>query len=128
MSTRSKLLLGPGLAFCLIVLIGWYSGADYLQRGADPALWVLEATLAALALFFQLNSARPLVTGSRAVRLTCTAIAPLVVLALGWYRGVDLAARGGQQGYLLLCGLGVAWLAWQCPLWKPTQAPRQDRC
>ncbi|MGF6440743.1 hypothetical protein [Paraburkholderia youngii] len=115
-----KTVLVPVLAFLLFVFLGWYAGVDYLQRGSDQAFWPTEGLLAGLAVFFhQRSTGVPFMTGSRAVRLAWTVVMPLVVLALGWYGGLDLAARGGRQAYLLVLALAAGWFTWSAPVWKP---------
>jgi hypothetical protein len=116
-----KKVLGPALAFVLFVFLGWYAGVDYLQRGGDQAYWIGEGILAGLAVFlFRRATSVPLqLSSSRAVRLTLSLLIPLLVLALGWYGGVDLAARGSRQAYVLACALGAGWATWSCPVWKP---------
>lgn len=116
-----KQVLWPALAFSLCICIGLYAGVDFLQRGADQAFWALEGLLAAVAAFFHLrvSGAVPMtMSESRALRMTCSVITALIVFALGWYLGIDIAARGSAQAYVLASALGVAWLTWTAPLWK----------
>ncbi|MBC8752283.1 MULTISPECIES: hypothetical protein [Paraburkholderia] len=122
MRTRVICLAGATGASALILSLGWYSGVDYLQRGADPAFWTTEAVLGALWAFLGLRlkfcPAAPAL-GRPAARILWTFLTFFIVLGECWYRGIDLATRGEAQAFALMVALAFAYLCWSFPGWKP---------
>jgi len=113
------------VAFALILSLGWYGGAAYLVRGPDQAFWVAEAISASVWLHFY----RKLARGQRVSRLPLrvnrtlwTAAVFLLVLADGWYAGVNLDARGEGPAGLLAVAAMFAGLTWYCPVWTPIKS------
>ena len=113
------------IAAAAVIFLGWYSGADYLVRGPDQAFWVAEALGVSVWLHFY----RKLARGQRVVRLPLrvnrtlwTAAVFLLVLADGWYAGVNIGARGEGPAGLLAIAAAFAGLTWYCPVWTPIES------
>lgn len=58
-------------------------------------------------------------------RAGVTMIAFAIPLVLGWYAGLDMLTRGGEQAWFLYYAFVLAAITWTCPIWPKEQRDGQ---